>query len=112
MPIFVDQLASRGWIIRGRLTANCHMFTDELDLEPLHLLAAAIGMKRAWFQDRPAAPHYDLTPSRRTLAIAHGAQELDRRAAAAVWRRRRELLLAHSGGRPQSLIVHAPFQAP
>jgi hypothetical protein len=47
------------------------MYADTL--EELHALAAAIGMKRAWFQVHARLPHYDLTPRRRLLALKAGA---------------------------------------
>lgn len=43
------------------------------DLDELHAFAARIGMKRAWFQPHPRHPHYDLTESRRKMAIEKGA---------------------------------------
>lgn len=55
----------------------CHMATDS-ELSELHALAAKIGLKRSWFQNRnPRHPHYDLRPSKRALAIQHGAQAVD-----------------------------------
>ena len=72
MPVYVDPLMNFGWKLRGREIPNCHMFTDEIDLTALHELAAKIGMKRAWFQDKWSAPHYDLTPNRRADAIEAG----------------------------------------
>jgi hypothetical protein len=33
-----------------------------------------LGLKRAWFQDRSKYPHYDLTKSKRELAIKYGAR--------------------------------------
>lgn len=92
MTVYVDDLANWGWRLRGREVASCHLFTDSLDLEELHALAARIGMKRAWFQDHPRAPHYDLTPSRRADAVAHGAVEADRERAVSIWRARRALV--------------------
>jgi hypothetical protein len=50
----------------------CHMWTDG-DLAELHQVAQRIGLRRAWFQDRPGFPHYDLTPSRRAKALEAGA---------------------------------------
>ena len=50
----------------------CHMWSD--DVEALHAMAAAIGMRREWFQDG-RFPHYDLVPSRRARAISLGAVE-------------------------------------
>lgn len=52
----------------------CHMIADAI--EELHEMALAIGLKREYFQDK-LLPHYDLTPSRRKLAIEKGAIELD-----------------------------------
>lgn len=50
-----------------------HMWCDG-DIDELHRMAASIGMKRAWFQNHPLLPHYDVVPSRRARAIANGAQ--------------------------------------
>lgn len=69
------------------------MFTDELDLTALHKMAADIGMKLAWFQDKPrTAPHYDLVANRRELAISLGAIETNRRESSNIWKARRELV--------------------
>ncbi len=94
MAIYVDRLEPWGWVMRGRKVESCHMFTDEADLAALHAMAAAIGMKRAWFQDKRAAPHYDLVASRRIMAVALGAIEVDRHQASAIWKGRRELIAA------------------
>ena len=67
MTVYVDQLPSRGW---GKWDGGAHMLTS--DLAELHAIAERIGLKRAWFQDRTFA-HYDLTASKRTLALAAGA---------------------------------------
>lgn len=92
MPVYVDPLMNHGWVLRGRVVPSCHMLTDDMTLEELHALATRIGMKRAWFQSR-STPHYDLTPKRRSMAIAAGAVEIDRRRSAAIavmWRERRK----------------------
>jgi len=49
-----------------------HMMTDG-DLSELHEMAAKIGLQRRWFQNKPRHPHYDVRPSKRTLAIENGA---------------------------------------
>ncbi|QMI49816.1 DUF4031 domain-containing protein [Burkholderia sp. MBR-1] len=46
-------------------------------------------MKRAWFQESRVAPHYDLRPSMRALAVSLGAIQVGRREAVAIWRARR-----------------------
>lgn len=52
----------------------CHLFADVPDSAELHAFAASIGLRRSWFQKN----HYDLTPSRRALAVARGAKEVGR----------------------------------
>lgn len=94
MTVYVDSLEGWGWAMRGRRVSSCHMFTDELDLSELHRMAAAIGMRRAWFQDKRAAPHYDLTASRRAAAIAAGAVAVDRHRAVEIWQARRARVAA------------------
>lgn len=46
--------------------------------EELHAFAARIGLKREWFQT-DLEPHYDLTASKRKLAVQRGAVELEDR---------------------------------
>lgn len=48
----------------------CHLWAD--DLETLHKLAAAAGLRREWFQNDARLPHYDLTPPRRAKLLAAG----------------------------------------
>jgi len=66
MAVYVDN-AVIPW--RGRLWA--HLLGT--DLEELHELAAAIGLRRAWFQDRRRFPHYDVDVEYRLRALAAGA---------------------------------------
>lgn len=94
MTVYVDELRNFGWRLRGRETPSCHLFTDTLDLEELHAIAAKIGMKRAWFQDSRSAPHYDLVPRRRAAAVALGVVEADAETAVGIWRARRALVAA------------------
>ena len=77
MAVYVDQLrkANRKWC-NGEFR-YCHMFADTED--ELHLLAYKIGLKRSWFQTK-RYPHYDLTPSKRKLAIMNGAVEMSTKA--------------------------------
>lgn len=61
----------------GKGRKFCHLMVDfdehgQRDIEALHALADSIGMKRSWYQ-ATSSPHYDLTPSKRLLALAMGA---------------------------------------
>lgn len=58
----------------------CHMWADSN--EELDALARKIGLQRPWRQDSPSRffpggrfVHYDLVPSKRALALKHGAVE-------------------------------------
>ncbi len=81
MAIIVDDLkpwhgrAKSGGRWFGNGKESCHMTTDG-PIEELHVFAEKIGMRRAWFQDHPILPHYDLTPSRRVAAVRAGAVEM------------------------------------
>ncbi len=50
-----------------------HLWCDAGEEDALHAFAAKIGLKRAWFQNKPRLPHYDCTPSRRAAAVKLGA---------------------------------------
>ncbi len=74
MAVYVDVLRDWGW----KLGPSCHLITDGPN-EELHEFAARLGLKRAWFQSKSSGPHYDLTASKRALAVRLGAVELDDR---------------------------------
>jgi hypothetical protein len=73
MTVYVDECQ----VWRRGTGLWCHMMTDSDDLSELHAMAAAIGLKREWFQDKPRFPHYDLRPASRALALARGAVAVD-----------------------------------
>jgi hypothetical protein len=63
---------------------RCGHLVSDTSLEELHGFAAALGLRREWFQ-LGSIPHYDLTGEVYELAIARGAElvssrELVRRA--------------------------------
>jgi hypothetical protein len=53
----------------------CHMWCDPGDEKILHAIARKIGLREEWFQHNPILDHYDLTPSKRELALHEGVQE-------------------------------------
>jgi hypothetical protein len=64
--------------------------------EELHAMATSIGMKRQWYQSPAKAsfPHYDLSLTRRLLAIAKGAKELTRQELGAYMKAEKSRLIA------------------
>lgn len=72
MSIMVDDPA---YPFRGQ--NYCHMMstlTNRAQAEQeLHDFAARLGLKRQYFQQSLRHPHYDLSPSKRRLAIQMGA---------------------------------------
>lgn len=72
MPVYVDK-SENGF---GRMVM-CHMIADT----PAELTAMAlrIGVALRWFQYRSSTPHFDIAKSKKALAIAAGAIELERR---------------------------------
>lgn len=70
MTVYIDQFPE-GW---GRWTGGGHMLASDLD--ELHAMAKRIGLRRSWFQDKTFA-HYDCTASKRRLAVAAGAVEIE-----------------------------------
>lgn len=64
--IYVDDMQARF----GRMKM-CHMVADSAD--ELHAMADRIGVARRWFQ----GDHYDISLSKRALALAAGAEMAD-----------------------------------
>lgn len=89
MTVYLDKSRNRF----GRMIM-CHMIADTLD--ELHEMAAALGMKRVWFQSPPKAsfPHYDVCLRNRAEALRLGAVELDRSEFVGVMQRIRASLRA------------------
>lgn len=82
MAVYVDCSQNRF----GRMIM-CHMMADTE--KELHTMAAQIGLRREWFQPK-SSPHYDVSKSRRALAVQYGAIEVNRRELVAVIQRLRQ----------------------
>lgn len=75
MSVYVDDLFPTRSTSRWPFRQACHMVADTVD--ELHMMAATIGLRRSWFQPQ-SSPHYDLTCTKRRLAIENGATPLNR----------------------------------
>lgn len=84
MTVYVDDMRAPF----GRMVM-CHMIADTDD--ELHAMADRIGVARRWHQHAGSwLSHYDISKSKRALAVQAGAVEIDKRQLAAILRQRRE----------------------
>lgn len=72
MAVYVDAAAHPF----GRMMM-CHMMADTP--AELRAMAERIGVAVRWFQCDASVPHFDIAKSKRALAVAAGAVEVDRR---------------------------------
>lgn len=85
MTVYVDDmyLYEMGQFKCGpRVYKMSHMIADTL--EELHAMADKIGVDRRWFQDKSSGPHYDITMTKRALAVKAGAVEITLRQCSAM----------------------------
>ncbi len=77
--------------------------------QELHAFAERMGMRRAWFQDKPDRPHhahYDLPERARAEAVANGAVEVTWRELGRMLRDRRNAATAGDAAlRPGEVAV-------
>lgn len=107
MTVWVDNYRRPATV--GRIRARWSHLTADTP-EELHLFAASIGQKRAWFQAKCkngtcptidgvcAHFHYDVVDSRRDAAIAAGAKAIDIREMGALVSARRAAFRARPDG--------------
>lgn len=73
MSVYVDNMRAKF----GRMIL-CHMIADTS--EELHQMANRIGLKRQWCQhEGTPKEHYDVSLTRRSIAVQLGAIEVSRR---------------------------------
>lgn len=86
MTVYVDEMKAvfQPKHRQDRKYVMSHMIADTMD--ELHAMADKIGVARKWFQ----GDHYDITQSKKTLAIQNGAILISTRELAkmAMYRRR------------------------
>lgn len=86
MSVYVDDMQA-GY---GRMVMS-HMIADSR--EELDAMADKIGVRRRWLQyPGTYKEHYDICQSKRALAVAYGAIEIDMRQLGQMLRKRREAL--------------------
>ena len=75
MAVYVDNMRA-GLKVAGRNYVMCHMLADSDD--ELHEMADRIGVNRRHWQAPPkvSTSHYDITQSKRALAVKAGAIEV------------------------------------
>ncbi len=81
MTVYVDDARNR-----FQRMVMCHMIGDTV--EELHAMSADIGLLPEWFQPK-SWPHYDVSLTRRRLAVQAGAREVTQRELVAVIRQLR-----------------------
>lgn len=74
MTVFVDDMYKYPMGQFGRMKMS-HMVADTT--EELLAMADAIGVDRKWIQSAGThGEHFDIAMAKRSLAVAHGAQEI------------------------------------
>jgi hypothetical protein len=82
MTVYVDNFRVPARV--GRISSRWSHLTADTP-EELHAFAEQIGLLRAWYQDKGDGRwHYDVTDSKRAVAIVAGAKEIDIREMGAI----------------------------
>lgn len=81
--VYVDEISQRPRTQRWPYQGSSHLMADSL--EELDVFAQSIGLSATWRHN----DHYDLTRTKRQLAIEHGAKPVSARALVAIRRRLR-----------------------
>lgn len=89
MTVYVDSMRMPARV--GRIQANwSHLTADST--EELLAFAEKLGLRASWIQNPGHVwrEHFDVTDTKRDLAIRHGAQEITMREASVLWAAKRE----------------------
>ncbi|QOD06035.1 DUF4031 domain-containing protein [Pseudarthrobacter sp. BIM B-2242] len=89
MTVYVDSMRMRATV--GRITANwSHLSADTTD--ELLEFAARLGLRASWIQNPGHVwkEHFDVTDSKRELAIRLGAKPITMQEAVTLWTAKRE----------------------
>jgi hypothetical protein len=75
LTVYVDDAYIEAQLPGMRPAKWCHLTADTKG--ELHEFAERIGLRRSWFQDKPAGLwHYDVTKTVRARAVAAGAEQI------------------------------------
>lgn len=76
MTVYVDDMKAEFSPTHrpGMTYVMSHMIADTE--EELHAMADRIGVNRKWYQDHGYRGHYDITQSKKALAIKYGAVQI------------------------------------
>lgn len=85
MTVYVDDMKAK-----FRRFIMCHMIADTDD--ELHEMAEKIGIQRKWFQCPPEHyyQHYDISLTKRKMAVSLGAVEITSRELVRIMRQRKQ----------------------
>ena len=99
MSVYVDDM--RAPVDRMKL---CHMLADTD--EELHAMADRIGVSRRWHQAPPKAStsHYDISLSKRAMAVQAGAIEITWRQAGEIAKARRQAARGAMDEHPETCL--------
>jgi hypothetical protein len=98
MTVFVDNMGDYPMGQFGRMKMS-HMIADTE--EELHAMADRIGVARRWFQQKSSGDHYDISLTKRTLAVKAGAREVTMKQLAAMCNNRHR---TGSLGEPETAV--------
>lgn len=101
MTVYVDDMEAdfQPKHAPGQRYVMCHMITDDPTFAELHAMADKIGVARKWFQ----GDHYDVTKTKRALAVKAGASEITLRQCSVMMMNKRR-------GRPMGTPEEAQFE--